>query len=98
MVAPETDVSSGSPAGDGGRENPAAAESAVSDFHLVESLDGWTLTINLNVDLLAALAATGGTTAPSATVPFTVHVQPNLLPGKPFLANVVIRRPAEPTD
>jgi hypothetical protein len=98
MVALETDVSSGSPADDSGREKAAAAEPAVSDFHLVESLDGWTLTINLNVDLLAALAATDGTTAPPATVPFTVHVQPNLLPGEPFLANVVIKRPGEPTE
>lgn len=95
MLAPETDMASGSPADDGGREKAVTARAAVSDFHLVESAGGWTLTINLNVDLLAALAATDGATAPAAAVPFTVHVQPNLLPGEPFLADVIIKRPAD---
>jgi hypothetical protein len=68
---------------------------AMSDFHLVESADGWTLTINLNVDLLAALAATDASATPAAAVPVTVHLEPNLVPGEPFLAKVVIKRPAE---
>jgi hypothetical protein len=76
-------------------EQDGRPDPATSDFHLVESADGWTLTINLNVDLLAALAATDASATPAAAVPVTVHLEPNLVPGEPFLAKVVIKRPAE---
>jgi len=95
MVALGTD-----PAGrhDEARDEPdpgGPVARTTSDFLLVESSDGWTLTINLNVDLLAALAATEASAAPAAVVPFAVHIVPNLVPGEPFLAKVIVKRPAE---
>jgi hypothetical protein len=78
-----------------------AREVHVSDFHLVESMDGWTLTINLTDAVLTALLADPGdrstpqlarrssTEAPRVTL----HVEPNLLPGEPFTAEIVVTRP-----
>lgn len=56
-----------------------------SDFHLVEISGGWRLTIRVSDRLLAALRE--GAEA-DATGQFTVHVEPNLLPGEPFTATV----------
>lgn len=54
---------------------------STSDFHLVESHGEWRLTIQVSPQLLAVLTAEG---ARSDLTPFTVHVEPNLLPSKPF--------------
>jgi hypothetical protein len=62
-----------------------------SDFHLVESTDGWTLTISLSSRMLDALMGDGTDDANSPA--FTVHVEPNLVSGDPFDARVVIVRP-----
>ncbi len=61
------------------------------DFRLEETLDGWTLRISLGDRLLDALAAYADEDAPTPT--FTVAVYPNLVPGDPFPASVVITRP-----
>jgi hypothetical protein len=52
---------------------------------LVEGADGWRLTINASQrlrDLLDGTAGDGSTGAGAES--FTVHVEPNLLPGEPF--------------
>lgn len=63
---------------------------ALPDFRLEETLDGWTLTLHLTDRLLDALAgyADGG-----PAEGFTVDIRPNLVPGEPFPASVVITRP-----
>jgi len=61
---------------------------ADSDFHLVESRDGWTLELTRHA-LDALLELRQGAAAPPAAS-CTVHVQPNLLPSHPFPATVVI--------
>jgi hypothetical protein len=63
--------------------------SPLSDFHLVEGADGWRLTINVTQrlrDLLGGAAGDGA--ADAAEQPFTVHVEPNLLPGQPFAVTI----------
>jgi hypothetical protein len=76
------------------RSNGSVDAPPVSDFHLVEDADGWRLTINATSrlrDLLCGAAEDGspdgspdGGSADAAAQPFTVHVEPNLLPGQPF--------------
>jgi len=75
---------------------PGAA--AVSGFHLVESAGGWTLTITMSESMLDALRPaqgpqdTSGDASDAAGAVVDVHVEPNLLPGEPFQATLVIRR------
>jgi hypothetical protein len=59
----------------------------VSDFHLVEDADGWRLTVNVTDRLRQLLCAApdGSVEAPAE---FTVHVEPNLLPGDPFTVTI----------
>ncbi|MDT4924629.1 MAG: hypothetical protein QOG01_2342 [Pseudonocardiales bacterium] len=65
-----------------------------SDFHLVESVDGWVLTINVTERLRQALAAQDADASPAPqTADFTVHVEPNLLPGEPFPATLALLHP-----
>lgn len=66
-----------------------------SDFHLVESTDGWTLTINVTRHMLDSFGEAAPGKAPSRAdqdAGFTVHVEPNLLPAEPFAVQVVILR------
>ncbi|MDT4914230.1 MAG: hypothetical protein QOC66_3358 [Pseudonocardiales bacterium] len=58
----------------------------VSDFHLVEAADGWRLTVNATDRLRELLFDSRDDGSVDAS--FTVHVEPNLLPGKPFAATV----------
>jgi hypothetical protein len=58
----------------------------VSDFHLVEGADGWRLTVNVTDRLRDLLD--GNTAGDSAAPSFTVHVEPNLLPGAPFPVSI----------
>ena len=64
--------------------DPAAAAGATSDFHLVELHGQWRLTVRRSDRLLAALDATTSAEGLDRGAPFTVHVEPNLLPGGPF--------------
>jgi hypothetical protein len=83
---------------------PSPDSKLTSDFHLVESLEGWVLTINVTDRLREALAAQDvDDEAAPGTADFTVHVEPNLLPGEPFPATLALLHPApqpqpRPTD
>jgi hypothetical protein len=69
------------------------------DFHLVESSDGWALTINLTRRMLDAFVqdeSVGGESSANPGTGFTVHIEPNLVPGQPFPATVLITRPGTP--
>lgn len=61
-----------------------------ADFSLIETSDGWTLTVSLTDRLLDAFA---GYADGAPTEPFTVDIRPNLVPGMPFPASVIITRP-----
>ena len=70
-------------------KGPASDARPVSDFHLVEGADGWRLTIHVTDRLRALLeGASGAGTTAGSDVAFTVHVEPNLLPGEPFAATI----------
>ena len=70
-------------------KGPATDAPPISDFHLVEGADGWRLTINVTDRLRALLdGASSEGTAAGSDVAFTVHVEPNLLPGEPFAATI----------
>jgi hypothetical protein len=79
--------------------NDPSAE-LVSSLHLVEDLDGWTLTMTVTPELLEALNAAQSRPRPTDGVALDefaqgciVHVEPNLLPGGPFtVAGIRIRR------
>lgn len=59
-------------------------------FHLVESADGWRLTLVLSDELRAALTdETGRRPAPT----LLISVAPNLVPGEAFEAELDVRRP-----
>jgi hypothetical protein len=68
------------------------------DFHLVESSDGWALTINLTRRMLDAFVQDENVDDEASANPagFTVHIEPNLVPGQPFPATVFITRPGTP--
>jgi hypothetical protein len=68
------------------RPAPAPAHSD-GDFQLVESSAGWQLTVTLTDRLREALARGG----PDDSARFTVRVAPNLVPGEPFEARLVIQ-------
>lgn len=73
----------------------------MSDFHLVESTSGWTLTINLargDLDALLGAGEPGVASLGGARATCTVHVEPNLLPGHPFEAEVVLANAAQPAE
>jgi hypothetical protein len=80
----------------GGSPEAAAspAMAPASDFHLVESADGWVLTVNVTDRLRAALTSANGNGAAARTADFTVHVEPNLLPGDPFPATLQLLQPS----
>ena len=61
------------------------------EFHLVESPEGWRLTMTLTDRLREALARGGDV----EDVRFTVRVAPNLVPGEPFDAELVIQEPGQ---
>ena len=65
-----------------------AEERGSSDFHLVELHGAWQLTIRRSDRLLAALEAAMSEAGPEQGAVFTLHVEPNLLPGQPFEVTV----------
>ena len=65
----------------------ASDDRPVSDFHLVEEVDGWRLTINVT-DRLRELLCASPDASGEAPAQFTVHVEPNLLPGDPFAVTI----------
>ena len=69
--------------------SPPTDAATASDFHLVESPDGWVLTIRMSRRIAEALADLRPAGAAIPVSGFTVHVEPNLLPGEPFATNVV---------
>lgn len=70
---------------------PATDPESTSTFHLIESAGGWTLTVRLTDTTREALIACGATpSTPAPSISVTVHVEPNLLPGHPFPANLLI--------
>jgi hypothetical protein len=70
------------------RENGSASDGRpVSDFHLVEDANGWRLTVNVT-DRLRQLLCAAPDSAGEAPADFTVHVEPNLLPGDPFAVTI----------
>jgi hypothetical protein len=79
---------------------PSAEDAnSASDFHLVESAGRWVLTINLTPRVRDALAAESGPRPGTTTdADFTVHVEPNLLPGEPFPVSLELLRPEAPSD
>lgn len=60
------------------------------EFRLVESTDGWRLTVVLSDELRAALTDESDD-RPAST--FMISVAPNLVPGEPFKAALDVRRP-----
>jgi hypothetical protein len=67
--------------------NGSASDSRpVSDFHLVEDVEGWRLTVQVTDRLRKLLSAADEGVA--SDQPFTVHVEPNLLPGQPFAVTI----------
>lgn len=77
-----------SPTPSGAAARPAPRP-ATPEFQLVESADGWRLTMTLTDQLREALAGGGDV----AERQFTVRVAPNLVPGEPFEARLVIEEP-----
>ena len=75
---------------DGSPARPAPGPAATQEFQLVETSDGWRLTMTLTDRLREALARGGD----PADLSFTVRVAPNLVPGEPFEAQLVIAEPA----
>jgi len=61
------------------------------EFQLVETSDGWRLTMTLTDRLREALARGGD----PADLTFTVRIAPNLVPGEPFEAQLVIAEPGQ---
>jgi hypothetical protein len=61
------------------------------EFHLVESRDGWRLKMTLTDRLRQAIARGEDLD----DVRFTVRVTPNLVPGEPFEAQLVIEEPGQ---
>ena len=70
--------------------NGSAARVEPSEFDLVESTAGWRLTITLTDRLREALARGES----SEHLRFAVRVAPNLVPGEPFEAELLIKDPA----
>lgn len=73
------------------QDNGSASDGRpVSDFHLVEDADGWRLTVNVT-DRLRELLCASRDSSDVAPAEFTIHVEPNLLPGDPFAATIAPR-------
>jgi hypothetical protein len=68
-------------------EHVDGAGPPVPDIRLVESTDGWLLTMT-DATLTALLASRDGTAV--ATAQFLVQVEPNLVPGDPFPTDVLV--------
>jgi hypothetical protein len=71
-------------------------EETSSDFHLVESSGGWTLTITVTDRLRAAIAEQENGQRGGEPESFSVHVEPNLLPADPFDAVLVLETTERP--
>lgn len=80
------------PATEASTDGPPEANQV--DFHLVESRDGWSLTIRLTDRLRRQLIGSGGqetqrgSDEPGTT--YTVLVEPNLLPAEPFRTDLLV--------
>lgn len=72
------------------KADPTGPPTETSDFHLVENSGGWRLTIRASDRLLALLKQD---TAAEQPAEFTVHVEPNLLPGAAFDVTVGVAEP-----
>jgi hypothetical protein len=88
VTTEETDMVMTSPeptrdaAARGGRTEPIAVT-------LTEGADGWTLSVTADRSLLASALA-GLATGDSATTRVSVSIMPNLVPGEPFDATVLL--------
>ena len=67
----------------------------VNEFDLVESSAGWHLTVTLTDRLREAIAAGRPV---GDDVRFAIRIAPNLVPGEPFEARLLIKEPDAPAE
>jgi hypothetical protein len=70
---------------------PPPGTETETDFHLVEHGSRWVLTITLTERVRRALMEADESGSPEQQ--FTVHVEPNLLPGEPFAVTLDVAQP-----